>query len=276
MIRNLLQRSSRLAVVRRWCASLACAALAFSVVQANAADLATIEQRGVLRVAVPQDYPPFGSIGADLEPQGYDIDTARYLAEQIGVELELVPVTSANRIPYLTSDRADLVISSLGKTPEREQAIDFSSAYAPFFYGVFSATEEPEMSGPEALAGKTIGATRGALEEIKLTEVAPSSTTLRRYEDNATTLSAFTSGQVDYVATGSPVAAALATRGGARTPHLVLTLQDSPCYIGISKGNQALKEKVDSLIAAGLADGTFDAMSERWFGMPLPESMRSL
>ena len=53
------------------------------------------------------------------------------------MKVELVPVTSANRIPYLQTKKADLVISSLGKNPEREKVIDFSAAYAPFFTGVF-------------------------------------------------------------------------------------------------------------------------------------------
>ena len=75
-----------------------------------------ISKRGTIRIAVPQDFPPFGSVGTDLQPQGYDIDMARYLAKQMKLKLQLVPVTSANRVPYLQTDKVDLVISSLGKT----------------------------------------------------------------------------------------------------------------------------------------------------------------
>ena len=62
---------------------------------------------------------------------------ARYLAKSMKLKLQLVPVTSANRVPYLQTDKVDLVISSLGKNAEREKVIDFSRAYAPFFLGVF-------------------------------------------------------------------------------------------------------------------------------------------
>ena len=55
------------------------------------------------------------------------------------MKTEIIPVTSANRIPYLQTKKADLVISSLGKNAEREKVIDFSIAYAPFFSGVFGA-----------------------------------------------------------------------------------------------------------------------------------------
>lgn len=54
-----------------------------------------------------RDFPPFGSVGTDLQPQGYDIDMARYLAKSIELKLQLVPVTSANRVPYLQTDKVD-------------------------------------------------------------------------------------------------------------------------------------------------------------------------
>jgi polar amino acid transport system substrate-binding protein len=91
------------------------------------AELDDIKKAGVLKVAVPQDFPPFGTVGPDLKPLGYDIDVAEMLAKDLGVKVELVPVTSANRIPYLTTKKVDLVISSLGKNPDREKVIDFST-----------------------------------------------------------------------------------------------------------------------------------------------------
>lgn len=121
------------------------ACLLSSVSAAQADQLQDIEKRGVIRIAVPQDFPPFGSVGTDLQPQGYDIDMARYLAKSMKLKLQLVPVTSANRVPYLQTDKVDLVISSLGKNAEREKVIDFSRAYAPFFLGVFG----PKRGGAE-------------------------------------------------------------------------------------------------------------------------------
>ncbi|WP_312829283.1 transporter substrate-binding domain-containing protein, partial [Pantoea anthophila] len=118
---------------------MAVATAALLMAQAGSAladQLQDIQKRGVIRVAVPQDFPPFGSVGTDLQPQGYDIDMAKYLAKQMKLKLQLVPVSSANRVPYLQTDKVDLVISSMGKNAEREKVIDFTRAYAPFFLGV--------------------------------------------------------------------------------------------------------------------------------------------
>ena len=169
----------------------------FATASASRADaLADITARGTIRVAVPQDFPPFGSVGTDMAPMGYDIDMANLIAEKLGVKTELVPVTSANRIPYLQTNKVDLVISSLGKNAEREKVIDFSVAYAPFFNGVF-APADVAVTKAEDLAGKTIGVTRGAVEDLELTKIAPADAVIKRYEDNNGTISAFLSGQVD-------------------------------------------------------------------------------
>lgn len=96
------------------CAMFASLVLFQAPAQAN--DLDDVMARGTLKVAVPQDFPPFGSVGPDMKPRGLDIDTAKLLADRLKVKLELTPVNSTNRVPYLTTGKVDLVISSLGKT----------------------------------------------------------------------------------------------------------------------------------------------------------------
>ena len=239
---------------------------------AKADQLDDIQQKGVLKVAVPQDFPPFGSVGADMQPYGYDIDMAGYLAQKLNVKLELVPVTSANRIPYLQTKKVDLVISSLGKNPEREKVIDFSNAYAPFFLGVFGA-ESVVLKTSDELADKTIGVTRGAVEDMELSKIAPASTTVKRFEDNNTTLSAYLSGQIDLIATGNVVIAGIASRLPDRKPATKFMLKNSPCFIGIYKGETRLQQKVNELITAARSDGSLNKFSENWLKAPLPAEL---
>ena len=241
-----------------------------SLTPAKAATLEAIEKSGTLRVAVPQDFPPFGSVGVDMSPQGYDIDMATLIAGKMGVKVELVPVTSANRIPYLQTDKVDLVISSLGKNPEREAVIDFSTAYAPFYNGVFGPADV-KVSDAKDLAGQTVGVTRGSVEDLELTKIASSDTTIKRYEDNNGTISAFLSGQVPLIATGNVVAAAILARNPPTKPEPKFLIKNSPCYVGLSKNEDSLKGKVDEIIAAAKADGSLDAISQKWLGTELPK-----
>ena len=241
-----------------------------SVVAAQADVLSDIYERNVLRVAVPQDFPPFGSVGLDLKPQGIDIDMAQHIADQLNVKLELIPVTSANRIPYLQTKKADLVISSLGKNPQRQKAIDFSTAYAPFFLGVFGE-KSIDVTNVAQLANKTVGVTRGAVEDLELEKIAPKSTTIQRFEDNNTTLSAYLSGQVDLIATGNLVATEIAKKRPSRAPTNKFMLKDSPCYIGMMKGEIHLQEKINDIISTALKDGTLNSISMKWLKAPLPK-----
>ncbi|MCI3207409.1 MULTISPECIES: transporter substrate-binding domain-containing protein [Pandoraea] len=248
---------------------------AFAVVMPRAAHadgLDDIVKRGTLRVAVPQDFPPFGSIGADMKPVGYDIDTAALLAKGMGVKLELVPVTSANRIPYLTTNKADLVISSLGKNAEREKVIDFSDAYAPFYNGVFGP-KDLAVAKPADLSGKTIGVTRGAVEDLELSKVAPADVTIKRFEDNNGTISAFLSGQVQLVATGNVVAAAIVAKHPPKLPEPKFLIKNSPCFVGLNKNEPRLLAKVNAIIAASKKDGSLGKVSQKWLGMPLPTDL---
>ncbi|MFT0861144.1 transporter substrate-binding domain-containing protein [Ancylobacter sp. G4_0304] len=239
---------------------------------ASADALATIEANKVIRIAVPQDFPPFGSVGVDMAPKGYDVDVAKLIADKLGVKLELVPVTSANRIPYLQTNKVDLVISSLGKNPDREKVIDFSIAYAPFFNGVF-APADVAVKEAKDLDGKTIGVTRGAVEDLELTKIAPAGATIKRYEDNNGTISAFLSGQVELVATGNVVAAAILERNPPKRPEIKFLIKNSPCYIGLNKNEPALLEKVNAIITSAKADGALNAISEKWLGAKLPAEL---
>lgn len=253
-------------------ALLAGAVLFSQAIVAHADQLQDIEKRGVIRIAVPQDFPPFGSVGTDLQPQGYDIDMAKYLAKQMKLKLQLVPVTSANRVPYLQTDKVDLVISSLGKNPEREKVIDFSRAYAPFFLGVFGP-KDGALKEAAGLSGTSIGVTRGAVEDMVLTGIAPKDAQVKRYEDNNTTLSAYLSGQVEYVATGNLVVAAIARQQADKAPVAKFMLKDSPCFIGMKKNEPALKAKVDALIVQAIKDKTLNGLSEQWLKAPLPADL---
>jgi polar amino acid transport system substrate-binding protein len=246
-------------------------ALLFASFAAHADGVDTIAKNGTLRVAVPEDYPPFGAVGADMKPQGYDVDMAALLAKSMNVKLELVPVNSANRIPYLTTNKVDLVISSLGKTPEREKVLDFSAPYAPYFQGVFGPADI-KVTGPADLTGKTVGATRGALEEIALSQMAPNAT-IKRFEDNNATISAFLSGQVQLIAAGNIVAAAILAKNPPRRPEAKFIIKDSPCFVGLNKNEPRLMSKVNDTIAQAKKDGTLNTMSKKWFGQPLPATL---
>ncbi|CAI8977672.1 transporter substrate-binding domain-containing protein [Pseudomonas sp. YuFO8] len=261
-------------MTQRYSALLAAlfASLVLSQAPAHADALEDVVQRGVLKVAVPQDFPPFGSVGPDMKPRGLDIDTAKLLAEQLKVKLELTPVNSTNRIPFLTTGKVDLVISSLGKNPEREKVIDFSRAYAPFYLAVFGPPDA-DIKSLDDLKGKTISVTRGAIEDIELTKVAPEGVTIKRFEDNNSTIAAYLAGQVDLIASGNVVMVAISEKSPKRVPALKVKLKDSPVYVGVNKNEPALLDKVNQILVTAKSDGALEKNALTWLKEPLPADL---
>jgi polar amino acid transport system substrate-binding protein len=235
--------------------------------------LDNIQKAKLIKIAIPTDFPPYGFVGIDLKPQGLDIDMANYIATKLGVKIELMPVTSANRIAYLQTKKADLVISTLGKNPEREKVIDFTSAYSPFFQAIYGA-KTLNIKSMNDLAGKTVAVTRGAIEDQELTKVAPAGAELKRFEDNNATVSAYVSGQTQLLATGASVAGVMMQKNPQLSAEYKLLLKDSPNFIGVGKGEDALRTKVNAIIAEAKKTGDIDKMAQKWLGRPagqLPE-----
>jgi polar amino acid transport system substrate-binding protein len=229
--------------------------------------LSDVMSRKTIVIAIPTDFPPFGFVGTDLKPQGLDIDMANYIGTKLGVKVELLPVTTANRIPYLQTKKAQLVISTLGKNAEREKVIDFTAAYSPFFSAVYGSKTIAVKSFDD-LKGKTVGVTRGAIEDLELTKLIPPGVDVRRFEDNTATIAAFVAGQVQLVATGVSVAGTMMQRNPRLDTEYKLLVKDSPNFIGIAKGEDALKAKVNEILAAAKAAGDLDRMAQKWLGRP--------
>jgi polar amino acid transport system substrate-binding protein len=241
-------------------------ALASTAARAQSA-LDDIVKARLLKVAVQTDSAPYGFVGTDLKPMGLDIDMANLIGKKLGVAVELVPVVSASRIPALQTRKADLVIATLGKNPEREKVIDFSASYAPFFQAVFGPKAISVKSFAD-LAGKTVGVTRGAMEDQELGKLAPASTDTKRFEDNNATIAAFLAGQVQFVALGASVAGNMMTKNPQLASEYKLLIKESPNFIGIAKGEDKLKTRVNEIVAEAKKSGELDALARKWLGRP--------
>ena len=227
-----------------------------------------ITARGVIRIGVPDDLPPFGAPSADGELEGYDIDVANLLAKDLGVRAELVPLTSGNRVASLLAHRVDLLVANLGVNPERAKSIAFSAPYAPFFSGVFGAPGLVAAS-PAGLQGKRVAVTRDSLEDKELSAMAQGAEILR-FDDNKATMDAYLAGQADLVATGNVVVADLVKRQPDKLIERKFVIRESPASIGVPRDQPHLLNWVNVFVFHKKLTGELDALARQWFGEPLP------
>ncbi len=149
-----------------------------------------------LRVTAEVTSPPFGILDRNNQPDGSEVETARQLARDLGVELELVQVTGPQRIPALLSGRADVAISSLSFTFDRAKTVMFAPPHGALSI-VIAGPKRTQIRNAADMVGKKIGLTRATLEEATVPGIAPPGTSLMMFDDMAATLQAMISGQVD-------------------------------------------------------------------------------
>ncbi len=113
-----------------------------------------------------------------------------------------------------------------------------------------------------------MGVTRGAIEDQELTKLVPPTADVKRFEDNNTTVSSFVSGQEQLIATGASVAGNMMAKNPQLGAEYKLLLKDSPNFIGVGKGEDKLRLKVNDIIAEGKKSGDIDKMAVKWLGRP--------
>ena len=249
------------------------AVLAFSVwgTAANADAFEDILKKGVVRIATPLDVPPFGSQNEKREPEGFDIELAGMVAKALGVKLEMQQVTGANRIPFLLTNKVDIVISVMGLTPERAKQIMFTAPYADTQLAVFGP-KSADVTSADKIGKLKVAAAKGTTQELALSAMAPKATIMRT-EDDATAAAAYVSGQAELFATNSLIIPDLQKRNPSKEFDLKFTIRRSPAHMGVRMGEHNLLQWLNSFIFFNMMNGEIDRLHQKWLGMklqPLP------
>ncbi|MBI5719598.1 MAG: transporter substrate-binding domain-containing protein [Burkholderiales bacterium] len=243
--------------------ALALAATA-AMSSAHADLLDDIKAAKKIRVAIDLGVPPYGMTDGQMKPTGSDVETARLLAKDLGVELEIVQTTGANRIPFLQTGKADIVISSLSVTVEREKVIDFSVPYA-HILSVIAGPKSVALKGFDDLAGKRVASTRGTTNDKLATEGAKGAQIVR-FDDDATLITAISSGQVDIAATAPALVKVIRDSAPQRDIEVKFVMKGFPLGIGLRKGEAKLQKWINDWIQANTANGQLPEIHKRFHG----------
>ncbi|HFU4089817.1 TPA: transporter substrate-binding domain-containing protein [Streptococcus suis] len=138
----------------------------------NSDQVQAIIERGVLRVGVKQDVPNFGYKNPDTNKfEGMEIDIARKIADELGVDIEFTPVTAQTRGPLLDNGQVDMVIATFTITDERKLLYNFTTPYYTDAVG-FLVNKNSGINDIEALDGKNIGVAQGSNTRTLISELA--------------------------------------------------------------------------------------------------------
>ncbi|MGO4928875.1 cysteine ABC transporter substrate-binding protein [Fundicoccus sp. Sow4_F4] len=145
-----------------------------SPVNANgtARTLAEIQESGKIVIGVFSDKKPFGYVDENGDYQGYDIYFGNRIAEDLGVEVEYVPVDPASRVEFLETAKVDIILANFTVTEERTEKVDFALPYMKVSLGVVSP-DGAVITDVEELNGKTLIIAKGTTADIYFTENHP-------------------------------------------------------------------------------------------------------
>ncbi|HWL27526.1 MAG TPA: transporter substrate-binding domain-containing protein [Burkholderiaceae bacterium] len=245
-----------------------CAALALGTSVSSAETIDQVKEKGTLTVGMLVDFPPYGILNTENKPDGYDADVARQLAKDLGVKLNIVPVTGPNRIPFLLTNKVDMLIASLAITPERAKQVQFSDPYSAAQIVVFGG-KDAKIAKAEDLAGLRIGVARASTQDIAVTKIAPKDANIRRFDDDASAMQALLSGQVDAIGCSTTVAAQIAKRAPDRFENKFVLLQQEMA-VAMRPGEPNTLKAVNELVEKNIKSGEFSKLYEKWLGTPLP------
>ena len=258
-------------LIKRAFASLALVMGLSVAVQAQAqVTVNDIVNRGKLRAGMLVDLPPFGVTTADGKPDGLDADVARLMAKYLGVELEIVPVTGPNRIPYLLTNKVDVLTATFGINPERAKQVAFSIPYSQLEMLVMGP-KSLQMGSYAETAGHTIAVPRASTSDIPLTKHAPKTANILRLDDDATAAQALLSGQAEALGTNQLILQQLAKEHPKLELEKKFTLARQFQGVTLRRDDTELLQWTNTFIYYIKNSGELDAITQKWLGVPLPE-----
>lgn len=226
-------------------------------------ELAAIKSSHKLSVADCLTFKPFGFYGSNGKPQGYDVDLANLLAKSLHAKLDLVNVTSDNRIPYLQTGKVNVVFCNFTITPQRAQAIDFTIPYVISGEGVL-VNKKAGINSSHDLNGKKVAVTKGSTNAQLVQKVAPQAK-VQPYNDDNSAIQAVKSGQADaFIEDLNYLTYQATTDPGLQLMKGTLGSKEYNGW-GVKKGQQQLLDYLNQFIRKTTADGTSLKLYKKWF-----------
>ncbi|MBB3949530.1 ABC transporter substrate-binding protein [Aureimonas jatrophae] len=224
-----------------------------------------------VRIGSEGAYPPFNFLDASGKLQGFDIDIANALCQQMKVTCTFVTNDWDGMIPALQNDRFDAVIASMSITPEREKQVLFTNKY----YNTPGALAVPKDSAiadttAASLSGKTIGV-QGSTTHSQAVETYFPDADVRVYPTAEEYKLDIENGRLDAVSDDIVVLSQwIDSPEGACCKVLGSLPPSEQIYgrgagIALRKGDEKLKKMFDDAIVAIRADGTYKTIQDKYF-----------
>lgn len=236
-------------------------------VESTGSTLDRVNEAGVVRIGVRNDNPPLSFIDEDGNWVGFDVDLADALADELGLEYELVVVDGTTRISFLQEDKVDLSVASMNHTRSRDDAVDFTITY--FWDSQTFLVREGEFSSLEDMFGRKVAMNAGSSAidawNAYVTANSGEPSEIVEFTDKQAAMQALRDGAVDGYAEDGITLAALAAGDDSL---ILLTEGFNPVQfgVGVPVNDSAWRDAVNYALQEVWKSGQYHIMYEEWFG----------
>lgn len=255
------------------------AALLLLASPASADRLEDVKARGKLIVGVSDTTPPFSfKKPGESKVIGYDLDLVHAVAKRLGVGVETVSLSSAQRIPMLNEDKIDFAATSMTRTAARLKNIDFSYIYFITPHAVI-VKKSSGITSVRQLAGKKAASASTSTAGDNLKEAVPE-VNLVYVRDYSIAFAALKDGSVDAFPTDETVLRAIVQQDGKQDDYLFLPDFQKSRAVGfaLKKGEPRFKDAINCALLDAEASGEAAKIFETWFGpgteMPMKRAFK--
>lgn len=220
--------------------------------------------KGTLTVGMELAYPPFEMTDTKGKPSGVSVDLARALGTALGMEVKIQNISYDGLIPSLKTGKIDLIISSMTATPERAQSIDFSDPYLQT--GLCLLVRKPSpIQGIADLdkAGMTVAVKKGTTGHNYASKKMKHARVLVLDKEAAAVLEVV-QGKADAFIYDQMSTYSNWQRNQQTTRALLVPFQQEAWAVGIRKGNDPLKARVNTFLKEYRTQGGFDRLGDIW------------
>ena len=208
-----------------------------------------IKESGTINIGVFSDKNPFGYVDENGEYQGYDVYFANRIGEDLGVKINYISTEAANRIEYLQTGKADIILANFTVTPQRAEEVDFALPYMNVALGVVSSDSRVIESLDNWNAEDPIIVISGTTAETYLIENYPD-IPLQKYDSYATAKNALENGNGAAWANDNTEVIAFALQNAGYTVGIPSLGSQDSIAPAVSKGNSTLLDWLNEEIKA--------------------------
>jgi polar amino acid transport system substrate-binding protein len=260
------------------CAAIVLAMAAILPGPAAAITPAEIKAKGKLVVGIQAANPPWGYVDSTSgNADGIDADIAKLFGKELGVPVEFVGLEVANRIPALTAGRVDVLFATMAMLPDRAKAVQYSKPYVA--NSIYLVAAKSTVIKTDADMGKyVIGVPRSSTQDTDVTKHAPAATTIRRFDNDASTIQALLSGQVQAVGGNAFYAKRL---NEAKPDTYENKLEFTQLYNGACTrlGEKEMNAALNAFIDKIKTNGELAKIQQKWMGSSMtnfPDSVEGV